>query len=96
MKHGEALVHILVHDHAATGVEVTHAGTNILVGSDDVYVVDGFEDLGTSIAECLLEGVAASDDEGNFLGVHGVHLTVININADVTGVGTGERAFLHL
>ena len=93
---GEALFHVLVHDHAATGVEVAHARTDVLVGSEDVDVVDRLQDLRTGVAEGLLEGVAAGDDEGDFLGVDRVHLTVVDVDADVAGVGTGQRAFLHL
>ena len=49
----------------------------------------------TCVAECLLEGVAACNDEGDFLGVNRVHLTVIYEYADVACVRTGERAFYH-
>ena len=96
MEDGEALVHVLVHDHTAAGVEIAHARSYIVVRGDDVDIVDRLEDLRAGVAEGLLEGVTTSDDEGDFLGVYRVHLTVIYIYADVACVGTGKRAFLHL
>ena len=96
MEDGESLVHVLVHDHSTTAVEVGHARTDELVRSKDVHIVDRLEDLRTGIAESLLEGITTGDDEGDFLGIHRVHLTVIDIDPDVTGIGTGKRTFCHL
>ena len=45
---GESLVHVLVHDHTPTAIEVGHARTDKLVGGEDVNVVDRLKDLRAS------------------------------------------------
>ena len=44
----ESLVHVLVHDHTPTAIEVGHARTDKVVGGEDVNVVDRLKDLRAS------------------------------------------------
>ena len=68
----------------------------IIGGHGDGDVVDGLLNLGVGLLEGLAEGGAAGDLEGGFVGVDGVHLTVVDVDDDVAGVGTCEGALLHL
>ena len=87
---------IHAHDDGAAALQVGHDATLCLGGHGDGDVVDRLLDLRGSLLEGFAEGGAAGNLEGGFVGVHGVHLTVEDVDDDVAGVGTGQRTLLHL
>ena len=87
---------IHAHDDGAATLQVGHHTTLCLGGHGDGDVVDRLLDLRGSLLEGLAEGGTAGNLEGRFVGVHGVHLTVVDVDDDVAGVGTGQRTLLHL
>lgn len=64
-------------------------------GHKDLYIIDGFENLWTCFAEGGGEGVATGQHEGHFIAVDGVHLAVIDNDAHVAGIRSGERSLFH-
>ena len=84
------------HDDGAAALEVGHDTALALGGHGDGNVVDGLFNLGTCQLEGLAEGGTAGNLEGGFVGVDGVHLTVVDVDDDVAGIGTGQRTLLHL
>ena len=87
---------IHAHDDGAAALEVGHHTTLCLGGHGDGDVVDGLFNLGVGLFEGFAEGGAAGNLEGRLVGVDGVHLTVVDVDDDVAGVGTSEGALLHL
>ena len=86
---------IHAHNDGTTALEVGHDATLGLGGNGDGDVVDGFLNLRTSEFEGFAEGSTACDFESGFVGVDGVHFTVVDVDDDVAGVGTGEGTLLH-
>ena len=76
-------------------MQVAHHIAHHVGGHEHFHVVDGLEHLGIGVAEGLGEGVAAGQAEGDFVGVDGVHLAVVDAHAHVAGIGAGEGALLH-
>ena len=87
---------IHAHDDGAATLQVGHHATLCLGGHGDGDVVDRLLDLRGSLLEGLAEGGTAGNLEGRLVGVHRVHLTVVDVDDDVAGVGTGQRTLLHL
>ena len=87
---------IHTHDDGAATLQVGHHASLALGRDGDGDVVDGLLNLGVGLLEGLAEGGTAGDLEGRLVGVHGVHLTVVDVDDDVAGIGTGQRALLHL
>ena len=76
-------------------MEVAHHVAHLVGGNKHFNVVDRFENLRTCFLKCLAEGVATCQHEGEFVGVNRVHLSVVNDDANVASVTSGERSLFH-
>ena len=83
------------HDEGTTALQVAHHVAHIVGRHEHLQVVDRLQNLRTGILEGLGKCLTGSQHERQFVGIHGVHLSVIDDDADVAGIRTGERSLLH-
>ena len=76
-------------------MEIAHDIAHFFGGNKYLHVIDGFENFGTCFAEGGGEGVATGQHEGHFVAVYRVHLSVVDNNAHIASVGSGERSLFH-
>ena len=81
--------------NGTTSLQVAHHITHAVTGHQHINLVHRLKDLGSCFFESQAEGITAGQPEGNFIGINRVHLSVIYIYPDITGIGTGKRSCLQ-
>ena len=94
-KAGERFLGLHTHYHTATTVDVRHNIAHDLRRHEYLEVINRLKDFRVRLFEGLRKGVTTCQTEGDFVRVNRVHLTIINNDAYVASIRTGQRSLLH-
>lgn len=82
------MLHYYKELKCASALQVAHYIAHPVTLYPNFQIVDGFQNFGASVFEGHTESITSSQTERDFVRVNRVHFTVVNVNADIAGIGS--------